>query len=155
MPNKLKALAVILAFLTLTACSNNTANSPQDEVAASSSEGIADSNHDSDIQKMDNNVDALKKDLPIAVDEVTTLEKVDFDGSTVTFSYRLKVSDYSESERQEIETVMRSEHTKVVCAAEDVIEGINMGFDYKYSYYDLDDIKVASFNVTKDTCDNL
>ena len=89
------------------------------------------------------------------MDEVTTLEKVEFDGSTVAFSYKLKISGYSESERQKIETVMRSEHTKVVCAEEDVTEGINMGFDYKYSYYDLDDIKVASFNVTKDTCNNL
>lgn len=155
MPNKIKALAVTLAFLTLTACSDHSANLAQDEDAASHSKGIADSNQDSDIQKMQHNVDALRQDLPIAVDEVTILEKVDFDGSTVSFNYRLEVSDYSDLQRQEIETLMRSEQTKIVCEAEDVIEGINMGFDYQYSYYDLDDIKVASFNVTKDTCNNL
>ena len=50
---------------------------------------------------------------------------------------------------------MRNEHTELACAEAEVIQGINMGFDYQYSYYDLNDIKVGSFDVTKDICDNL
>nr|MBP8046980.1 hypothetical protein [Psychrobacter sp.] len=55
----------------------------------------------------------------------------------------------------ELETEMRDERTGLACAEAEVMQGINKGFDYQYSYYDLDDSKVASFEVTKDICDNL
>lgn len=147
--NKLKVLAVLSAFLTVIACSDDNSDLAYDESVTTTS------NHERDVQKMHRNIDMLTRDLPSVIDEVTTLEKIDFDGKTVTFGYRLKISGYDASERKEIETVMRHEHTKLACAEAEVIQGINTGFDYQYRYYDLDDIKVASFAVTKDICDNL
>ena len=147
--NKLKALAVLSAFLILIACSDDNSNLAPDESVTKAS------NHERDVQEMYRNIDMLTRELPSVLDEVTTLEKIDFDGTTVTFGYRMKVSGYNASERKEIETVMRNEHTELACAEAEVIQGINMGFDYQYSYYDLDDIKVGSFDVTKDICDNL
>ena len=147
--NKLKALILLSAFLTVIACSNDNSVLARDEKVTTAS------NHERDVQEMYHNIDTLKRELPSVIDEVTTLEKIDFDGTTVTFGYRLKISDYNASERKELETEMSDEHTKLACAEAEVMQGINKGFDYQYSYYDLDDIKVASFEVTKDICDNL
>ncbi|WP_296193025.1 MULTISPECIES: hypothetical protein [unclassified Psychrobacter] len=147
--NKLKALVVLSAFLTVIACSDDNSDLAYDESVTTAS------NHERDVQEMYRNIDMLTRELPSAIDDVTTLDKIDFDGTTVTFGYRLDISDYNASERKELETVMRNEHTKLACAEAEVMQGINKGFDYQYSYYDLDDIKVASFDVTKDICDNL
>ena len=149
--NKLKALILLLSFLTVIACSNDNSVLARDEKVTTAS------NHERDVQEMYRNIDTLKRELPSVIDEVTTLEKIDFDGTTVTFGYRLDISDYNASKRKEIETAMRDEHTKLACAEAEaeVMQGINKGFDYQYSYYDLDDSKVASFEVTKDICDNL
>ena len=147
--NKLKALILLLSFLTVIACSNDNSVLARDEKVTTAS------NHERDVQEMYHNIDTLKRELPSVIDEVTTLEKIDFDGTTVTFGYRLKISDYNVSKRKELETAMRNEHTKLACAEAEVMQGINKGFDYQYSYYDLDDSKVASFDVTKDICDNL
>ena len=149
MLNKLKALILLLSFLTVIACSNDNSVLVRDEKVTTAS------NHERDVQEMYRNIDTLKRELPSVIDEVTTLEKIDFDGTTVTFGYRLKISDYNVSKRKELETAMRNEHTKLACAEAEVMQGINKGFDYQYSYYDLDDSKVASFEVTKDICDNL
>lgn len=147
--NKLKALVLLSAFLIVIACSDDNSNLAHDESVTTAS------NHERDVQEMYRNINALKRELPSVIDEVTTLEKIDFDGATVTFSYRLEISDYNASERKELETAMRDERTGLACAEAEVMQGINKGFDYQYSYYDLDDIKVASFDVTKDICDNL
>ena len=147
--NKLKALILLLSFLTVIACSNDNSVLARDEKVTTAS------NHERDVQEMYHNIDTLKRELPSVIDEVTTLEKIDFDGTTVTFGYRLKISDYNDSERKELETAMRDERTGLACAEAEVMQGINKGFDYQYSYYDLDDSKVASFEVTKDICDNL
>lgn len=147
--NKLKALILLSAFLTVIACSNDNSVLAHDEKVTTAS------NHERDTQEMYRKIDTLKRELPSVIDEVTTLEKIDFDGKTVTFGYRLKISDYNVSKRKELETAMRNEHTKLACAEAEVMQGINKGFDYQYSYYDLDDSKVASFEVTKDICDNL
>ncbi len=147
--NKLKALVLLSAFLIVIACSDDNSNLAHDESVTTAS------NHERDVQEMYRNIDMLTRELPNAIDDVTTLDKIDFDGTTVTFGYRLDISDYNASERKELETVMRNEHTKLACAEAEVMQGINKGFDYQYSYYDLDDIKVASFDVTKDICDNL
>lgn len=147
--NKLKALVLLSAFLIVIACSDYNSNLAHDESVTTAS------NHERDVQEMYRNIDILTRELPNAIDDVTTLDKIDFDGTTVTFGYRLDISDYNASERKELETVMRNEHTKLACAEAEVMQGINKGFDYQYSYYDLDDIKVASFDVTKDICDNL
>ena len=147
--NKFKVLVLLSAFLTVIACSDDNSVLARDASVTTAS------NHERDVQEMYRNIDTLKRELPSVIDEVTTLEKIDFDGATVTFGYRLKISDYNASERKELETAMRDEHTKLACAEAEVIRGITMEFDYQYSYYDLDDIKVASFDVTKDICDNL
>ncbi|MBE0406857.1 hypothetical protein ACT3TI_08640 [Psychrobacter sp. AOP22-C1-22] len=147
--NKLKALAVLSAFLTLVACSDNTSDLAHDKSATTASD------HEHNVQEMYRHIDMLTRELPSVLDEVTTLEQINFDGTTVTFGYKLKISGYSDAERKEIETVMRNEHTKLACEEAEVIQGINRGFDYQYSYYDLDDIKVGVFDVTKDICDNL
>lgn len=147
--NKLKALVVLSAFLTVTACSDDKSDLAHDEKVTTAS------NHERDTQEMYRKIDTLKRELPSVIDDVTTLEKIDFDGKTVTFGYRLKISDYNASKRKELETAMRDERTGLACAEAEVMQGINKGFDYQYSYYDLDDSKVASFEVTKDICDNL
>ena len=147
--NKLKALILLLSFLTVIACSNDNSVLARDEKVTTAS------NHERDVQEMYHNIDTLKRELVSVLDEVTTLEKSDFDGKTVTFGYRLKISDYNASKRKELETAMRDERTGLACAEAEVMQGINKGFDYQYSYYDLDDSKVASFEVTKDICDNL
>lgn len=147
--NKLKALVLLSAFLIVIACSDDNSNLAHDESVTTAS------NHERDVQEMYRNIDILTRELPNAIDDVTTLDKIDFDGTTVTFGYRLDISDYNASERKKIETAMRNEHTKLACAEAEVMQGINKGFDYQYSYYDLDDSKVASFDVTKDICDNL
>ena len=147
--NKLKALILLSAFLTVIACSDDNSVLAHDEKVTTAS------NHERDTQEMYRKIDTLKRELPSVIDEVTTLEKIDFDGTTVTFGYRLKISDYNVSKRKELETAMRNEHTKLACAEAEVMQGINKGFDYQYSYYDLDDSNVASFDVTKDICDNL
>lgn len=147
--NKLKALILLLSFLTVIACSDDKSDLAHDEKVTTAS------NHERDTQEMYRNIDTLKRELPSVLDEVTTLEKIDFDGKTVTFGYRLKISDYNASKRKELETAMRDERTGLACAEAEVMQGINKGFDYQYSYYDLDDSKVAIFEVTKDICDNL
>ena len=106
--NKLKALILLLSFLTVIACSNDNSVLARDEKVTTAS------NHERDVQEMYRNIDTLKRELPSVIDEVTTLEKIDFDGTTVAFGYRGDISWYKVCKRKESETAMRDVVTVLV-----------------------------------------
>lgn len=149
MLNKTKALAIISAFLTLVACSDSVSDSASSEAA------VSPTTHELAVERMHRNLDILRKELPRVLDDYITLETIDFDGSTVNFNHRLKLSNLNETQRNTIQSFMDSEHTKIACAKPETLVGLNMGFDYQYNYYDLDNITVGSFSMTKEICGNL
>ena len=62
--NKLKALILLLSFLTVIACSNDNSVLARDEKVTTAS------NHERDVQEMYHNIDTLKRELPSVIDEV-------------------------------------------------------------------------------------
>lgn len=107
------------------------------------------------IQAIYENTEALKKDLPMKIDDVTTLEEVDFDGTTISYRSKVEISGLSDSEKQRLESAVIDGNGKIACETPDIVENLDMGIAYHYDQYDLDDIKIGSYTITKEFCDNL
>jgi|26BtaG_2_1085354.scaffolds.fasta_scaffold03912_4 hypothetical protein len=153
MLNKIQALAVIPSFLTLIACSDNGIDSSNTEHVADSYE--QDSYIESISKGISDNLYMIKKDLPITIDDVTTLESIDSDELSVIYDYRLKVSGLNDSEKSKLESDIKNENTKSACNNPDMSKFLELGVSYIYNYHDLDNIRINGFEVTKDICDNL
>ena len=125
---------------------------------------VAESYLNSNKQDMDNQAQAIeilsesisdiKKDLPITVDEITTLEKIDLIGLNIIYEYKLELVGLSTNERETIGFEVKNENTKVACENTDVVKALKMGVSYQYNYRDLDGLEVPGFKVTQDICNN-
>lgn len=153
MLNKIQTLALFPCFLTLIACSNNGIDSSSTESVSDSHE--QDSSIESISKGISDNLYMIKKDLPITVDDVTTLESIDSDGLSVIYGYRLKLSGLNDGEKSKFEADMKNENTKNACNNPDMSKFLELGVSYIYNYHDLDNVRINGFEVTKEICDNL
>lgn len=112
------------------------------------------SNREDFLERVYEDIEGSQKDLPAVVDQNTTLEKIDFDGSTITYSYKLKVSGLSDIDNSKLKSAIRSESIDPICKSSDISKMLNMGIGYRYSYYDLTGKFIGGFMVTRDICNN-
>ena len=155
MNNKLQNIGMILIFLTITACSDNAPppSDPEDFTNSLNQESLSDIENIS--ERLSESLDVVRKDLPIAVDDVTTLEGIDSDELTVIYNYRIKVSGLDPSEKSKFESDIQNVNTRNICNNPKTSKFLEMGVSYNYNYQDLDNISIRGFEVTKDICDNL
>lgn len=106
------------------------------------------------IEILSESISDIKKDLPITVDEITTLEKIDLIGLNIIYEYKLKLVGLSTNERETIGFEMKNENTKVACENTDIVKALKIGVSYQYNYHDLDGLEVPGFKVTQDICNN-
>lgn len=142
MLNNIKILAVTLSALSSVTCSDSgKIHSFDDDSRA--------------IEKIFNDVDISRKYLPKIVDRYSTLEEIDFNGSTMTFSYRLEVSNLNENTRNLIESEILKKQINVLCMSSDIDQNLTIGIDYDYIYYDVDNVLIGNFDITRSICDKL
>lgn len=155
MINKLQNIALVSVFLTVTACSDDAPpqSDPEDFTYSLNQESLSDIDNVS--EKLSESLDIVRKDLPIPVDDVTTLEGIDSDGLTVIYNYRIKVSGLDPSEKSKFESDIQNVNTKNICNNPKTSKFLEMGVSYIYKYQDLDNISIRGFEVTKDICESL
>ena len=101
------------------------------------------------------NLDEIRSKLPMVLDEHTTWEEVDFDGSAMIYSYTVKVPSLNDSDKSVLISEIRNNNTKPVCENPEVAKIINKGIDYRYIYNDLDGGNIGSFVVSREICNTL
>jgi hypothetical protein len=92
----------------------------------------------------------LRSQLPIRIDDLTTLERVMSAGTTLIYQYRV---DFSESDvdttwRQGIKNMLAMN----VCKQSDMKYALDNGARYQYTYFGNDGIMIADFVVTGLDC---
>ncbi|WP_348550011.1 hypothetical protein AADH33_13080 (plasmid) [Psychrobacter sp. KFRI-CH2-11] len=101
------------------------------------------------------NLDEIRSNLPMVLDEYTTWEEVDFDGSAMLYSYTVKVSDLNDGDKRALISQIRNANTKPVCENPEIATVINTGIDYRYIYNDLNGSRIGSFVVSREICNGL
>ena len=101
------------------------------------------------------NLDEIRSNLPMVLDEYTTWEEVDFDGSAMLYSYTIKVSGLDDRDKSALITEIRNTNTKPVCENPESAKLINTGIDYHYIYNDLNGSNIGSFVVSREICNSL
>lgn len=94
----------------------------------------------------------LQKQLPMQIDEMTTLQNATSAGVTVVYHYRVKLRK-SEIDHLEFINSMRSKLKTNVCAQEDMAYTMKYGGRYKYSYFGSDGIEIGHIEIDKTYCD--
>lgn len=121
--------------------------------------GVAESymksnNEDRIIEALTNNIGDIRAQLPIVVDEVTTLEKVDLEGLNIIYEYKIELSGFNTNEISVFSFNLKNENTEMACANPDLTEILEAGIKYQYNYYDLDSNRIPGFEVSKAICNN-
>ena len=97
--------------------------------------------------------DEAKKALPIKGDEFTTIEDINFDGSTITYSSRIHMLSRDIDEGSLKSTV--DGNFKAACKNPNMTVLLNKHITYSYNYYDINGTRLGEFKLTKDVCRNL
>ena len=111
-------------------------------------------NEDRVIQILADNIGDMRAQLPIVVDEITILEKVDLEGLNIIYEYKIELSDLNPSEISTFSFNLKNENTKMACNNPDLHEILEAGIKYHYNYYDLDNNRIPGFEVSKAICAN-
>lgn len=111
-------------------------------------------NEDRVIQILSDNIDDIRAQLPMVVDEITTLEQVDLDGTQIIYKYKVDLSGFDTSQISTIGSNIKNENINEGCNKPDISDVLDAGVKYHYSYYDLDNNQISSFEITRAICDN-
>ena len=124
-------------------------------LGSSAAESYIESNNENRvIQILSDEIGDIKAQLPMVVDEITTLEKVDLDGLYIIYKYKVDLSGYDTSEINIIGFNIKNENTNKACNKPDIPEALNAGVEYHFTYHDLDNNQISSFEITKAICNN-
>lgn len=105
-------------------------------------------------QILSDSLNDIRSQLPIAVDEITTLENVDLDGLTYIYEYKVDLSDFDTNQIDFIRSNIKNENTNIGCGNPDIVKVLDEGVEYRYLYHDLGNNYITSFDITKSICDN-
>lgn len=100
-------------------------------------------------------VDTARNELPLDVDEYTTWEEINFDGSTVAYTYTVSLPGLDDSNKDAVLSEVRNNNTKPICENPEISKVLNNGIEYRYIYNDLNKNSIGSFVVTREICNNL
>ena len=79
-------------------------------------------NEDRVIQILADNIGDMRAQLPIVVDEITILEKVDLEGLNIIYEYKIELSNLNPSEISTFSFNLKNENTKMACNNPDLHE---------------------------------
>lgn len=111
--------------------------------------------HDDFMSSVYKSVDLTKNELPMQVDEYTTWEEINFDGSTMLYSYTVELPDLENNDRDALISEVRKNNTKPICESPEIAIILNNGIEYRYVYNDSNKTRIGSYVVTREICNDL
>lgn len=98
----------------------------------------------------------MQKELPMQLDEFTTLEKANVNELDITYSNRLALdaSSLTQEQLSEIESNIRSDVELRACYNTDMQPLFDAGVTYYYEYYDEYNSPVAYVSLDKSSCEH-
>lgn len=121
-------------------------------VGRSTTQNYFDSKRDGQIEKAQEFAAAeLRKQLPMKVDEYTTLQNALSSGKTLVYHYVI-AADAIDVDNQSFRTEVNEILNKNVCGSEGMLKVIRAGGSYVYQYVSQDGASIAQFRFDKETC---
>jgi hypothetical protein len=93
----------------------------------------------------------LRKQLPIELDEMTTLQTALSAGSSLIYIYRIH-QDIGEIDVRSVSSEMQQKLFKNVCGEKILRKNMSIGAKYIYRYFSRDGIQFAIFDFDKNIC---
>lgn len=93
----------------------------------------------------------LRKQLPIELDEMTTLQTALSAGSSLIYIYRIH-QDIGEIDVRSVSSEMHQKLFKNVCGEKILRKNMSIGAKYIYRYFSRDGIQFAIFDFDKNIC---
>ena len=96
----------------------------------------------------------LNKQSPIRLNEYTRARSVVVYGNTIVYNHQLDFNK-SDLEVPSVQSGGRSHFIKNLCSIKDTRHLLDSGADMKYMYYDINEVFITEFTISKRDCDVL
>lgn len=97
----------------------------------------------------------INKKLPVMVDDTTRLNQVKSDGKILSYKYtvtNIRVTEMSKENVDEFKEQMYVILKNGICNSK-IASVLNDGASFKYIYYDIKDVEIASLSISRADCD--